>query len=601
VQGAFVVLTGGSSIRFIAGGHRLDPNDILSEIRFDTVNDGWLPIPDSDLSMWRYLFQQTIANDAPRQFYGQDLRQNHHTASLSTVTSAPHLTFYAGAPLISENNLTIGVLFVVDTREYSPISTSEGDILKNLAEKCMKSLDHARERSFRNSWICKKEQLSMFTESQSFRNQDNRLPAPARIEEKEPPSKDSTEGSQETLGGLDVSSSEGQESERLAKVENDRGKLVARHDSVPDFYNSTKETKNNSKGSTEVDEVVYRKVFRRAAQCLHAALDADGVLFADGLNGFHGDVQIAAESYSELEKELERPPRKNSVQPEVQEDFNSRTYTSPNFKRDIYVDHPAEILWNTDQSSKRKSSDDSQPDIRHSRIDEGFLLRMMDLHPTSAMWYFTDTSVMKVKDGTLSESQLQHEDEEKLRSTFPNIRQLIFMTLHDHTSGKRLSACFLWRNRAFPVFSGTADLGSLELFLHLVESEIGRQDTAAAAKQKDTFVSSVSHELSMSILDPNDRVITSQGLHSTASWVLCNFLRNQAWILCRSRSLISLRPAVRHSMKLSRVFWLTPKSTNSNAANKSPVRAVILVHNGHCPTKPRLGLPVPIKAYKACT
>jgi hypothetical protein len=601
VQGAFVVLTGGSAIHFVAGGHRLDPNDILSEIQFDTGNGGWLPFPDSDLSMWRYLFQQTIANDAPRPFPGQDLRHNHHTAGLSTVKSAPHLTFYAGAPLISENNHTIGVLFVVDTREYSPISTSEGKVLKNIAEKCMKSLDHARERSFRNSWICKKEQLGMFTESQSFRNQDSRHPTSTRIEEKEPQLKDPTEGSQETLAGLDISRLEGQESERLAKVENDRGKLVARHDSVPDFNNSTKEARNSSKGSTENEGTVYRKVFRRAAQCLHAALDADGVLFADGLNGFHGDVQIAAESHTELERELEGPPRKNSVQPDVQGDYSSRTYTSPNFKRDIYVDHPAEILWDTDESNKRKSSDDSQPAVRHSRIDEGFLLRMMDLHPTSAMWYFTDTSVMKVKDGTLSESELQHEDEEKLRSTFPNIRQLIFMTLHDHTSGKRLSACFIWRNRAYPVFSGTADLGSLELFLHLVESEIGRQDTAAAAKQKDTFVSSVSHELSMSILDSNDRVITSQGLHSTVSWVLCNSLRNQAWILCRSRSLISSRPAVQHSTRLSRVFWLTPKSTNSNAANKSPAKAVILVHNGHCPTKPPSGLPVPIKAYKACT
>ena len=131
--------------------------------------------------------------------------------------------------------------------------------------------------------------------------------------------------------------------------------------------------------------------------------------------------------------------------------------------------------------------------------------------------------MMQVKDGTLAESQLPDEDERKLRHTFPNVRQLIFTTLYDHTSGKRLSACFIWRNRTDPVFSDTADLGALELFMHAVEAEIGRYDTATAAKQKDTFVSSVSHELSMSSFESKGRVLTLQGPHSMASWELYSF------------------------------------------------------------------------------
>jgi hypothetical protein len=426
---------------------------------------------------------------------------------------------------MSKGGHTIAILFVVDTKGRSPLTTSEVDLLENTAKKCVKSLDHAREQSFRNSWICKKEQLGTFTESQPVRDCEGRRSTTTRAEERTSQRMKDAEASQKTLAEFEILPSEGQECERLAEVKNDRGKLIARHDSVPASNTLSGEAESHPKSFTGDGETIYRKVFRRAAQCLQTALDADGVLFADGLNGFHGDTQVAAETHQELEKELEVPLRRNSGQSDGEDELNTRTYTSPHFRRDVRIDKPAEILWVIDQCGQKRPSDDddSKPNVRHSEINEGFLSRLMGCHPTGAMWYFTDTSMMQVREGALVESQLSDEDERKLRSTFPNIRQLIFTTLHDHTTGKRLSACFLWRNRTNPLFSETADLSALELFTHVIESEIGRHDTAAAAKQKDTFVSSVSHELSMSSIDSIDLLLTLQGPHFTVSWVRCSF------------------------------------------------------------------------------
>ncbi|KAF3040549.1 hypothetical protein E8E12_009139 [Didymella heteroderae] len=167
--------------------------------------------------------------------------------------------------------------------------------------------------------------------------------------------------------------------------------------------------------------------------------------------------------------------------------------------------------------------------VKLSGIDDRYLERLMDRHPTGAMWCFTDTRVLRIKEGTLIEAG-SPEETEKLRVTFPGAKQLMYVPLNDPTSAKRLS-----------------DLGCLKVFSRVLESEIGRYDTAAVAKQKATFVSSVSHELRTPLhgilgavqlldesgLDPLQKslagIITSCGstLHETLTSVLSYAKINQ--------------------------------------------------------------------------
>ena len=75
-------------------------------------------------------------------------------------------------------------------------------------------------------------------------------------------------------------------------------------------------------------------------------------------------------------------------------------------------------------------------------IDEGFLQRLMDRHPTGAEWHPSNSRFMQVKDETLVEIDLEEEDR-RLTSAFKNVRQLIFEPLTDPASLKRLGACFV--------------------------------------------------------------------------------------------------------------------------------------------------------------
>jgi hypothetical protein len=59
------------------------------------------------------------------------------------------------------------------------------------------------------------------------------------------------------------------------------------------------------------------------------------------------------------------------------------------------------------------------------------------------------------------------------------------------------------------------DLFVLRGFLHIVQAESSRIDTVATAKQKETFVSSISHEL-------------SRFFSADARWLQADFVRKSA-------------------------------------------------------------------------
>jgi signal transduction histidine kinase len=122
----------------------------------------------------------------------------------------------------------------------------------------------------------------------------------------------------------------------------------------------------------------------------------------------------------------------------------------------------------------------------------------MDRYPNGNVWYIHDVkgSYFSLKDNVLIQDDSL--DTRRLVSTFPGVRQLLFQPMTDPVSLKRLAGCFVWSKRVLPVFSDTTDLPSLRGFLHTLEAEVSRIDAAAAAKQKEAFVSSVSHELSTS-------------------------------------------------------------------------------------------------------
>ncbi|KAF2868757.1 hypothetical protein BDV95DRAFT_122460 [Massariosphaeria phaeospora] len=505
-----VVLSDGDTEMLLAGGHRHRSQSCSDvEFEFDTA---WLRVSEEDRPARYWLLQKTLAIDSSttsttqRTFVVPDLRDVDPTSTLGCVKEFPHLTFFAGTPMVSAIGQNIGTLFVLDNSGRNQLSASETGYLVRTADKCKALLEFARERQFHERWANIQVQLDVFIQSRSLVTQMLEEPSgmiqkvatethSQRKPEREEPDEIAAD-SLEAVVGLKV---EGQESKRVLQAELERDRRIVEEDKDADAGTLTAEATEDEKRSSSGGETVYHKVFRRAAQCLQEGMKVDGVLFVDGLVAFHGGDQPAAETEQELEREIVASPSWENAYtgpgeaPPPQEK-TARQYTSAEYQKGYYLERPAEVLGVSPRISQLRTKLVTQSTVGLVGVDEGFLQRLMDRHPAGAVWYFDGDLATQVEGETLEESN-HREELERLRKAIPGSKQLLFQPLSDPTSSKRLAGCFAWRNETLPLFTDRVDLSSVKGFLHVVESEIARFDAAAAVKQQERFVSSVSHEL----------------------------------------------------------------------------------------------------------
>ncbi|KAH7382747.1 hypothetical protein DE146DRAFT_760575 [Phaeosphaeria sp. MPI-PUGE-AT-0046c] len=505
VYGAFLVLNDATRLHLLASGHRGNGSNDLSQVDFDHGKNDWLQIEGADRMGWISLVRELTTTNSPgsdlkeeSSFSITDFQQDHRTANLSAAKEFTNFSFLAGFPLTSKNGLNIRAICVIDQKERPPLSAAESSLLAHTARTCMELLELARARDFNQSWSAVQAELDIFVRSQKGVKEDGTQRVESDI---------SAEVSLLELGHLPI---EGGESKRLVDAETERNHRIAarKDDRGPEIL--VAKGGQNDKREAPKGETAYRKVFRRAAECLRSALEADGVLVAGGLIGFHGSTQPVVQPELELESYMDNlamddktPLAGDETCPSDDATHNprpdspgthTRLYTSAEYLRGVYVQRPAEILGFCGSHEDLELVRVSESTLGLPQIDEGFLQRLMERHPNGALWHSSTTGLTQVKDETLVEIDLD-EEARKLALVFKNAKQLIFKPLTDPTSLKRLGACIAWRNKPIPVFTDAFDLRSLKAFMHVVESEIARYDASLAAKQKETFVASVSHEL----------------------------------------------------------------------------------------------------------
>ena len=503
-------------MHLVGGAHQLCYHDSLPEVKFLSRDSLWLRNTENDYSTWTRLLQQTIAINvssgpaAQQVFSASELNLNACFPERSGASGPPDLSFYAGTPLLAASGQNVGVLFVVDNAK-SKLSPPEADYLASTARFFMYLLHLAQERTYYRNWKKMQEQLEVFIKPRSFPIQEcEGLDCWA---EKTVCSQNNDSGPHVTREESDTNDTPEQTNEEY--VEESVQSNNAAHA-------STLKTNTGGNGpSPGNNETTYRNIFHRAAQCLQHALRADGVLFADGLLGLHGDVQPVLEPALELETEFDQSPRneasdtaRSSLFPQNRPDghestsslsdqsaeknqpqTNTRTYTSPEYRKKIYVSQPTEVLGFSGDKAQLNLLNVSKSIAGLPDIEEESFERMARSYPDGVVWYITDTAFMQVRDGIPSEIYNQ-EDGGKVRSAFPLAKQMLFRPITDPISTKLLGACFVWKNHSSPLFSEESDLASLTGFLHEVESEVARYDTTNMVRQRETFVASVSHELS---------------------------------------------------------------------------------------------------------
>jgi diguanylate cyclase (GGDEF)-like protein len=73
----------------------------------------------------------------------EDLTQDSRFKDNPLVTNAPHLRFYAGAPLVDRSGMALGTIAVVDTQPHKLLA-QQGDVLKDLSILAMTALENRK-------------------------------------------------------------------------------------------------------------------------------------------------------------------------------------------------------------------------------------------------------------------------------------------------------------------------------------------------------------------------------------------------------------------------------------------------------------------------
>jgi hypothetical protein len=383
VQGAFVLLMDDTTPYFLAGTpeHKSDEDGGMH-----IQSASWLGVTDTDLQQWLWTFQQTAScgkgsgetNDST--YILSVMEEDEHLSNVASVRGAPHLSFYAGTPVVSKPGTAIGVVFVVDDSTRKTFSNKEKKLLQTTARQCMAQLEFVRESAVQERWKMMNEHLTRFVGSRAVRDQELEEPAPLGREDQQQRRKEQIKNLHavarqndqkfskvKSVAMLGDNFSIGPESERLSQVETKTARRVEEEDKEHEARSLTAHADNDTKTSDSQSESTYRKIFRRAAECLQEALQADGVLFTDGVIGHHGTVQPILEGVEELEHEINQRPERRHPEANVQDGVgmgsslpgdskhqqnhsgtvrtgSSRTYTSAEFKRGAYLQRPAEII-----------------------------------------------------------------------------------------------------------------------------------------------------------------------------------------------------------------------------------------------------------------
>jgi hypothetical protein len=381
---------------------------------------------DADSEAWKQFGQQFLEASSYHAVVTHDLSRNEHLKHLSTVTGLSMLRFCVAAPIISKADIAIGYLVVVDTNEHgATMSDREAGILSSVAKQCMNQLqqDYEMQLERRGSRM-----------TQGFSTYLQTRPAVEHMLE-DPPSYS------ELASRVNFNNKAESEKLEVDSTEQSTDGAVPRSGGMGGPDSHTREPSDDIRH----DETPYRRIFRRSAEYLRKALDADGVMFADGLIGFHGILHASTEPEQELEHELiegdkEKLAAADSKQ--THEVTHARSFTSADFRKHVKTQAPAEILGldMLPDIEKPALTQLSQSTLGLNYIDEGCLQYLMSEFAGGKVWYW-EKGPYRCEGHTVSPDDTDHT--KRVTQAFPGVCQLMFAPLTDPVNIKRLAVCFV--------------------------------------------------------------------------------------------------------------------------------------------------------------
>ncbi|KAJ6119389.1 CheY-like superfamily [Penicillium sp. IBT 18751x] len=523
VQRAIISLIDRETLYVVAEASKslnLDKNDL-----YDDDGDGlWMGCARGPVS--GTLCEKTItlrsSSEERFPFFIVDDLQHHPTfCNIPCVAAAPYFRYYAGTPLITSNDITIGSLYVIDPRPNISLTESHKETLGTIANAVMEYMETSRQsleadrlakvlsglNSFVQGAVTSETSNKATYQSAGLWDQDlshtqSPYQTPCSTTEyesdsyfKDPAQIRSKSSTNHTMSADSSDTTRFTRSSRSPRsARSTRSGRSPRCTPSPPSPSSPlslpldreQKSQGASKSPSYSSSRGMSQTFQRAADTIRQSLNLgkDG-----GVVIFGNNARIELPSTLDLEQDSESKRKLATIwamsDTEAQSDQNRGVIQSHpaaemdlHFARRFLRRYRRGGLWHFHQDGTAFSSDEDE--TASSGTQQG----PPDL-PSSPPFSMNPQSF----------GALREKDQQALKKYFPNAKRIMFVPLWDSFNSRWFGGCFSWSCLETRVFSAHVELGGFFGFGSSLMVEYSRIQSQESDKKKDDFISTISHEL----------------------------------------------------------------------------------------------------------
>ena len=399
-------------------------------------------------------------------------------SSVPVVCGPPYYRFYAGTPITTKAGINIGSLSVMDTVPREGLTIPEQQFLGQTAAQIMAYLETNRQaidgrRSIRmaksiEAFVAGKRSLREHTDSHI---------------------KPITTAGQPSSNGVRRDSYNEKWPENITSpgnIQSRTGRDMA-EESSSDELESPDEPESPSVDD-EMQSRSHTTTFARAANVLREAFwepgEEGGIFFVQT----GGDLGRRSS-----ERDYTRSKSFSNSLPMKDNGLGSASSNS---------DQLATVLASSTNEAPHLEKGSSSASA--CLITENTLQDLTKRYPGGSLWSFDDWTNSSSSEGESGDSQPRRikptskrskRERAELMAAFPGARQLLFAPIWDPNLGSFARSLFVTTTLEIRSMSATTNLSFVHSFCSTLMAECSRLEAMVAAKQKDDFVGTISHEM----------------------------------------------------------------------------------------------------------
>ena len=477
--------------------------------------------------------QHVIALDPPETGYAffvcNDLAKDDRFKTLPFVVDPPHFRFYAGTPLVTNDGVNIGSVYVLDDKPRDGLDEDEKEFLGTMATVCISYLRTNREAVLRRKGVRLTQSVRLFGEGRiSFvlgaqPSMPGTKPNPAIPNDLDSKPAEITDGESIASDNLSLSAAASQASGRGSSDFRATFSLPIPTSEEPHLARFDAERSTLKAFSGESGQHRREQLFQlahsdfeargwtmaRAANLVREALDLNsqgGVVFFDANKDFvhlgqEEDPQDSGSATDDLEAIVDAhfqasprwgPPSGNEIRDSV---LGIDESVSGSRKRKL-----AYVLASSTAASPFALGSDVDYGLQAHQFPAGLLQRLVKKYPSGKVWSFDEDETIysdqeELAGFTSPPTRKLEQGQRRSGSIvrfFPHAQHVIFVPLWDATKSQWAGGCFAWTTDETQLLDTDTDLMYVETLGRAVMNEIGRLETIQADQQKSDFIGSIS-------------------------------------------------------------------------------------------------------------